>query len=112
MKRLSIFALGVLSCITSRDLSAARKDDLPHFAESSSSSFHVVIGEFRLIAVARHHTIVLNNNQFYRPTTDGYLKILQRWDLDDLIRVIQVEENRFQLVNLTKGTTIKAKIVD
>lgn len=80
---------------------------------SSSSSTDDLVGDFTILAFAKHDSFVLTNNIAYEPTKDHYAKQSKDWELHDPIRVLTTNSSKeFTLINLRLGETIKTKVLD
>src|SRR5262245_34550415 len=117
MYQLSIL-LGTLVCLSQTQYLAAGLKGLPPGPggahHSSSSATHKdKIGDFTLVGFAKDSSVVLSNNVIYEPSHKSGEKAVKDWQLGDTIRVLQGEkDDKFILVNLRTGQTIKAKITD
>ncbi len=111
MKLLSIF-LGAFLCLSPLvDVKAQAQITPPILGGSSSeSSITRFIGDFTLLGAGAKNSVLLSNNIFYRPTREKEVKLLRNWEIDDTIRLLSADDDRYVLVNLRTGESIKAKI--
>jgi hypothetical protein len=80
---------------------------------SSSSEGGHLVGDFLILAFAKHDSFVLTNNVTYEPAKDHYAKQSKDWELRDPIRVLSTgDSKKFILINMRLGETIKTKVLD
>ena len=112
MKLLSMF-LGACVCLSPLVDIKAHAEITPPIpgGSSSGSSITRLIGNFTLLGAGAKNSVVLSNNIFYRPTREKEVKLLRNWEIDDTIRLLATgDDDRFILVNLRTGESIKTKI--
>ncbi len=111
MKIVSIF-LGLAICFTSlqADIKGPGRRGDRRSSVTSSGKKHG--RDFAMLGTGAKNSIVLSNNIFYEPAHDHDAKISNTWAQGNIIRVYGTDaKNRYLLLNLSTGQTIKAKIL-
>ncbi len=75
----------------------------------SSSSAGEVIGNFLMIATSSGSSIVLGDNNAYKPTHHHYKEMAKTWVKGNRIRLIKGKGKNYTLINLSRAQTIKTK---